>query len=131
MLETQFHGCSNSRQYVMQLWATYWVGWVGYPVVMGMVALQLLEQTKSAQSFPADVIVAFTMGPGLSLGTWLDRLPTLVNPHSSDFIMCHPSALRWNSQFFLHQYLYPWLETQRGLGDAYLRQFDGSRPIKE
>ena len=111
ILETQFHGCFNPRQQATVCRGAVgnlmgWMGWlrggeqfhlrwcdttvvspasgltVGLPPGMGMVALQLLEQTKSAQSFRADVIVAFSMGPGLSLGTWIERLRTIVNPHS-------------------------------------------------
>jgi hypothetical protein len=163
MLDNQFNGSANPRQQSSACRAAIanlsgWMGWlrggeqfqlkwsdttvippasgltVGLPSGVGMVGLQLLEQTKSAQSYRANVVIAFTTGSGLSLGKWIERLRALVNPLPSDYIMCHPSGRPWNSHFFRHQYLYPWLETQRGLGDPFLQQFDGSRPgnsIKE
>ena len=99
---------------------------LGLPPGVGMVGLALLEQTKSSQGRQADVVMAYTTGSGFSLGKWLDRLRALLNPDDQDYVLCHPDGRPWTSHYYRHQYLYPWLEAQRGLGDPYLQQYDGS-----
>jgi hypothetical protein len=47
------------------------------------------------------------------------RIPT-------DYILAFANERPWTSHYFWHTFLYPFLETQRQLGDAYLQKYDGT-----
>jgi hypothetical protein len=97
---------------------------------LGMVGFRLLAQTKGDRTRTADVVVAWTTASRLSIGTWLTRLLLeleIEDPEScEDFIMCHPNGRPWDSHYFRHTYLYPFLATMRMMGDPYLQKYDGS-----
>ena len=102
---------------------------LGLPLGMGVVAMDLLPQTKSNQTATADVIIAYTTASGKSLGRWLSRLWSLC-PRSerlpSSYVLCHKSGLPWTSHYFRYTYVYPLLSLQRSLGDPFLLKFDES-----
>jgi hypothetical protein len=100
----------------------------GLPEGLGVVLLKLLAQTKSSQSRTADVVVSYTTASGLSLGTWLDRLRAKLGSDCDPdaYIICHETGRQWTSHHYRHTYLYPFLETQRQLGDPVLGQCDGT-----
>lgn len=100
---------------------------LGLPRGVGAVGLTLLPSTKGNQTARADVWVAFTTASGLSLGTWWSRYLTLTSGSDpSLFIFRHANNSPWDSAFFRHNFLYPWLHTLRMNGDPYLSYFDGT-----
>jgi hypothetical protein len=102
---------------------------VGLPENQGMVLLKLLAQTKSQQSMTADVVLAYSTASGFSIGKWLERLRLEIQDEGvlpTDYILAHDNGRPWTSHYYRHTFLYPFLETQKRLGDAYLQKFDGS-----
>jgi hypothetical protein len=97
---------------------------------LGMVGFRLLPQTKGDRARSADVVVAWTTASWLSIGTWMSRLLLeldLDNPEEcGDYVMCHPSGRPWDSHYYRHTYLYPFLATMRMMGDPILQKYDGS-----
>ena len=102
---------------------------MGLPEYQDMILLKLLAQTKSQQAMTADVVLVYSTASGFSLGKWLDRLFLEVQDEgvlSTDFILAHDNGRPWTSHYYRHTFLYPFLETQKRLGDAFLQKFDGS-----
>jgi hypothetical protein len=62
------------------------------------------------------------------LGRWLDRLRTEIGTEFDPdaYLLCHETGRPWTSHYYRHTFLYPFLETQRQLGDPILGQFDGT-----
>jgi integrase len=104
---------------------------VGLPEDQGMVLLKLLAQTKSQQSMTADVVLAYSAASGFSIGKWFERRLRLEVQDEgmipTDYILAFANGRPWTSHYFRHTFLYPFLETQRQLGDAYLQIYDGAR----
>jgi hypothetical protein len=65
------------------------------PEVTGLLLLRLLEETKSARTSAADVVIAGTSWSGLSPQRWLDRLATLLGASysSQDLLFQHLDGL--------------------------------------
>ena len=100
---------------------------LGLPRGVGAVGLTLLPSTKGSQTAQADVWVAFTTASGLSLGTWWGRYLALTDGSAPGLLIFrHADDSPWNSAFFRHKFLYPWLHTLRMDGDPYLSHFDGT-----
>jgi hypothetical protein len=96
---------------------------------MGILRLNLLDQTKSCQTRVVDMIVAYTMASLKSPGLWLDHLQELLPPEMltpESYVICHANGLPWTSHHFRYTYVYPLLCLQHLLGDPYLGKFDES-----
>ncbi len=97
---------------------------------LGMVGFRLLPQTKGDWTRSADVVVAWTTASRLSICTWLVRLLLELElddfEECEDFLMCHPNGTAWDSHYYRHTYLYPFLATMRMMGDPFLQKYDGS-----
>jgi hypothetical protein len=101
----------------------------GLPVGLGLIKLNLQEQTKSSQSRTVDMLIAYTTASGKSLGWWFEQLEELTALPSRGpkcFILCHPDGTPWTSHYFRYTHLYPLLSLQRSLGDRFLSKFDES-----
>jgi hypothetical protein len=101
----------------------------GLPLGMGIIKLDLPDQTKSCQTRVVDMILAYTTASGKSLGLWLERLGDLLPPEMltpDSYIICHADGSPWTSHYFRYTHLYPLLCLQRSLGDQYLSKFDES-----
>ena len=95
------------------------------PANVGMLELLLLEETKSAATFRADVIIAATTDAGLEPLWWYHLLCDLTPDRAtSDPLFCDDLGNRWNSYAFRTQYLYPCLVSLKTMGDPYLQGID-------
>jgi hypothetical protein len=100
---------------------------VGLPAGVGVVLARLLLQTKSLQFTVADVVMAYSMTSGLSLGSWLSRLraqSTDVQLHPDALVIATNMGAPWTSHLYRHRYLYPALNACRAAGDAFLTTID-------
>jgi hypothetical protein len=101
----------------------------GLPIGMGVIQMNLPDQTKSNQSRTADMVVVYETASGKNLVWWLAALWNSL-PYSqhvpSTYVLCHSSGIPWTSHYFRYTYAYPLLALQRPLGDPYLRKFDKS-----
>ena len=86
-----------------------------------MLEYLLLPETKSAQTFRADVIVADTTASGLRPLHWYNRVCTL-SPHrqSTDCIFVNEDGSPWTSLTYCQQFLYPCLSDLKATNDSYL-----------
>lgn len=102
------------------------------PPKVGVVQARLLEQTKTNRTKVADVVIAFQTGSGLTPGTWVLRLQSLMGLNNTTAKECteqifqHRSGTNWTSNYFRTTYLLPSLHDQRLAGDPNLRPYDGS-----
>jgi hypothetical protein len=95
---------------------------------MGVILVNLLEQSKSSQARVADMVIAYETAAGKNLGWWLSTLRNIL-PYPgrvpSSYVLCHPNGSPWTSHYFRYTHIYPLLSLQRSLGDAYyLAKFD-------
>ena len=100
------------------------------PAGCGCLGFQLLEETKTARSYRADIIVAWTTASGLSPGLWLQRVKNL-SPRWGQRkakIFRHADGSQWTSAYFRHKFFYPSLRRQRAMGDPYLAAYKDDLP---
>jgi hypothetical protein len=102
---------------------------VGLPPGMGLVLLELLQQTKSSQLAKVDVPIAFTTASELSFGTWLNHLRDLSTEEElapTAFVFVHDDGSPWSSHYYRHRFLYPALAVCKAEGDPFLSTMDNT-----
>ena len=103
---------------------------VDLPQGIGALLVTLLPETKSNRSVRADVVIAYKTLGGLQPGKWFHRCRRasgLEDDWKKDnrYIFRHADGSPWSSLYYRRTYLYPSLHEQRGMGDPYLKPFDG------
>jgi hypothetical protein len=88
------------------------------PPGISLILYRLKEETKGNRSQTADVVLAGTVGSGLSPYKWYRRLHHFVDLLSPSLVFCHPDGSQWTSYYFRTTYLLPSLEAQRRTGES-------------
>ena len=84
--------------------------------------LSLLPETKSDPSKSADIVVAFTILSGLSLGTWAGRLAAHKSHHPGRLFSSKTYPV-WTSRIFRETYAWPLLDAMKLTGESSLKVF--------
>jgi len=92
---------------------------------VGVVEMNLLEETKTNRTKVADVIVAYkALASGLSLGIWVERMKRLWPDAEGDVPFVRGAdGNRFTSAYYRSNYLYPWLYRLKQEGDPTLLAF--------